>query len=346
VTPILQRLVIEAYRGVTGLELNELSPVSLIVGANNAGKTSILEAAALALRPDDLMQWISAVRYRDVDLALVDGLWSMFPGSRALLSESGSVSSPRLALKATLGGRERTIGARCTVTPFWARIGADSDLVLELSPRLEVEIDRGPTIVLMLPGATPPLKPSFNVLSVTPGTHYSTKAIITHLSRAVEEGRKKLAVDLLRIFDPDVEDLDVVLLPRREAVRVTHAKRGVVDFSSFGDGMRASAALALALARASQGVLLIDEIDTGIHKHMLRPVLKKVFDAALSTQVQVLATTHSLEAVDALLEAAGESATPEALSAFWVKPRDGRHEVRPYGYERLLRMREGGLDIR
>jgi predicted ATP-dependent endonuclease of OLD family len=49
--------------------LENLTPVSLVVGANNSGKSSILEAAGLFLRPPDPTQWVSAVRHRDVDMS-------------------------------------------------------------------------------------------------------------------------------------------------------------------------------------------------------------------------------------------------------------------------------------
>lgn len=64
-TAVLQKLSINAYRGVSDLVLENLTPVSLVVGANNSGKSSILEAAGLFLRPPDPTQWVNAVRHRD-----------------------------------------------------------------------------------------------------------------------------------------------------------------------------------------------------------------------------------------------------------------------------------------
>jgi AAA15 family ATPase/GTPase len=46
-TTVLHKLSLSAYRGVSGLVLGDLTPVSLVVGANNSGKSSILEAAGL-----------------------------------------------------------------------------------------------------------------------------------------------------------------------------------------------------------------------------------------------------------------------------------------------------------
>jgi energy-coupling factor transporter ATP-binding protein EcfA2 len=340
--PVLQNLSLVAYRGIRGLVLDELTPISLVVGANNSGKSSILEAAGLLLRPPDPIQWVSAVRHRDVDMSLVDGLWSMFPGGEVLHPDDGTSTSEQIAVKGSTPNGERFVEARCFASQS---AGSDADV---LSARLEVMVDGLPAVNLKFPSATPVTYQisTYRVFSVTPGTHYSTRALVEHLSRAVDEGNKQLAVALLQIFDPAVKDLDVVASGGGDAIRVTHRDRGVVDLSSFGDGMRRATALALALTRAAQGVLLVDEIEAGIHHSVLRPVLGKLIEAAATSQVQIFATTHSLEAVDAIIGAVEDRATPDLLSAFWVQRQERTHEVHRYDFTKLCTLREGGLDIR
>lgn len=339
---VLQRLSLVAYRGISGLELDGLTPVSLVVGANNAGKSSILEAAGLVLRPPDPSQWVSAVRHRDVDMSLVDGLWSLFPGGEALHPDDGPSTSEQLAIRGSTTNGERFVEARCFASQS---VGADAEAV---SARIEVMVDGLPAVTMKFPSSAAPAHqvPVYRVFTVTPATHYSTKALVEHLSRVVDEGKKQLAVELLQMFDSSIEDLDVIASLGREAIRVTHRTRGVVDLASFGDGMRRSAALALALTRASQGVLLVDEIEAGIHHTVLRQVLAKLLDAAAASSVQILATTHSLEAVDAMIGCTDETSAAATVSAFWLKREDGKHQVRRYDHAQLINLREGGLDIR
>jgi predicted ATPase len=344
-TTVLRSLSLGAYRGITGLELAELLPVSVVVGANNAGKSSILEAAGIALRPWDPGQWVNAVRRRDADMALVDGIWSMFPGTRALRPVDGREDSSRILLGAQLAEAARKVDAAAWATQA---SGGGPGASADLKVHVEVDVEGEPFVKLEFPAATanwyPP--PTHRVFTVTPASHYSTREFVEQLSQVIDAGRKQLAVQLLRIFDAEVEDLDVIASLGREAVRVTHTGRGVVDLSSFGDGMRRAAALALALTRASRGVLLVDELEAGIHHSVLRPVLGKLLDAAAASQVQLLATTHSLEALDALVESVAERDAADSLAAFWIQRKGGHHEVRRYGFERLLQLREGGLDIR
>jgi predicted ATPase len=340
---ILQQLSVTAYRGISNFALSELSPISLIVGANNAGKSSILEAVGLVLRPPDPGQWVSAVRRRDADIALVDGIWSMFPGARALHPDDGPQRSPQIILSAVLDGMARKVEA----TAWVSQVSGPREGT-ELAIDIKVSVDGGDPVELHFQTSKPIVHQvqTFRVYTVTPASHYSTGIFVEQLSQVVDAGRKQLAVQLLKIFDSEVEDLDVIASLGRAAVRVTHASRGVVDLSSFGDGMRRAAALALALTRASQGVLLVDEIEAGIHHSVLRPMLGKLLEAAAASKVQILATTHSLEAVDALVGAVTDRGEQAALAAFWIQQRDRRHEVRRYDFEKLLRLREGGLDIR
>jgi hypothetical protein len=182
------------------------------------------------------------------------------------------------------------------------------------------------------------------VFTVTTATHRSTKALVALLSGVVDQGRKRLAVDVLRLFDADVEDLDVVASLGREAVRVTHRVRGVADLATFGDGMRRAAALALALVRATGGVLLVDELEVGIHPGVLGKVYETLVRGARDLETQVIATTHSLEAVDAMLACTADA--PDALCAFWLERGGPSPAARRYDHARLTRMRESGLDVR
>ena len=50
---MIQTLTLENYRGFQRFELHDLGRVNLIVGTNNAGKTSVLEAVSILQSPGD-----------------------------------------------------------------------------------------------------------------------------------------------------------------------------------------------------------------------------------------------------------------------------------------------------
>jgi hypothetical protein len=340
---ILSTLEMQAFRGMTNVGLGELAPITLVVGANNAGKSSVLEAASLLLRPLDPAQWVQVARQRDLDMPLVDGLWSLFPSSVTLDLDDGPRQSQPLKIRGQLASASRELKAHGLATMNW-----DAEESGDVTLRIEARVNRLPTHDMVFrrdaPAAYGRDVESFRCFTVTPATHRSTRILVEHLSKVIDEGRKHLAVELLQLFDPEVQTIDISAARGRDGIRVTHARRGVVDLASFGDGMRRSAALALALTRASRGLLLIDEIEAGIHPRILASVLGKLVEGAAEADVQLLATTHSLEACDAVIEATRDDAVDAA--AYYLQRGPAGHELRRYGKKRMIEMREMGLDLR
>ena len=85
------------------------------------------------------------------------------------------------------------------------------------------------------------------------------------------------------------------------------------------------------------GVLLIDEIETGIHASKLHRVLGWLAKVARELRVQVVATTHSLEAVDAIAIAT-QDAGPD-LVTFHLDQSDEQTRVKRIDADLLLRLR-------
>ncbi len=65
--------------------------------------------------------------------------------------------------------------------------------------------------------------------------------------------------------------------------------------------------IALALVHAKDGLLLVDEIENGIHYSVQPDLWRLVFEMATRLNVQVFATTHSYDCIKAFEEAARES---------------------------------------
>ena len=76
---------------------------------------------------------------------------------------------------------------------------------------------------------------------------------------------------------------------------------------SLGDGVWRVFVLATALICARGSLLLVDEIDTGLHYAVMEDVWRVVLETAQRLDVQVFATTHSLDCVNSLAEVCEEA---------------------------------------
>ena len=69
----------------------------------------------------------------------------------------------------------------------------------------------------------------------------------------------------------------------------------------------------MALVNAKDGILLVDEIENGIHYSVLPDVWRLIFQTAQRLNVQVFATSHSWDCIEAFQKAAKENTEAEGV---------------------------------
>ena len=107
---------------------------------------------------------------------------------------------------------------------------------------------------------------------------------------------------------PSVERLSFRLEKNGRIVPIVklEAIDGSVPLGSLGEGLRRMLGIALCLVTARDGLLLVDEIDTGLYYSVLPDMWKLVFEVARRLNVQVFATTHSWDCISAFSQAQQE----------------------------------------
>ena len=136
-------------------------------------------------------------------------------------------------------------------------------------------------------------------LSTTPMSPFDIRNI---WEKVIRERRETNLIDALRTLEPDIESIH--LLPGNwsmDNVLVDRQSGGPrIGIGSFGEGMRRLLDLALALIDSANGVLLIDEIDTGLHWTVMEDLWRFIIGASRRSNVQVFATTHSYDCLKGL----------------------------------------------
>ena len=75
----IKNLDIKSFRGISSLQLSDLSPINILTGDNNCGKTSVLEIIQSYADPGDLRVWGSLLR-RDTTQPLRLDSFSYYEG--------------------------------------------------------------------------------------------------------------------------------------------------------------------------------------------------------------------------------------------------------------------------
>ena len=286
---------VESYRGIEGLVLDSPGRINLIVGVNNAGKTSLLEAIYLLAHQNDERALLDAIRWRGRMERDPDPLWLVEQLPRA----------------ARLSGRFDQVPGNTTSVEFEVFTEPGSDLEDQTSflSTLGVEATYGRqaqrTDVVFFEDR--PRRTSFQ------GQHWLCRSAFTSpfsanrpetLARcnkeSLEAGTKQQIIDFIRQRDRGLRNIE--LADRFNRFLVSHADFDrAPDLAAFGEGMRRVFEIGLLFAGVRGGVLLVDEFENAIHTELLAEFTRLVQDLAVELDVQVFLSTHSKEAIDAFV---------------------------------------------
>jgi energy-coupling factor transporter ATP-binding protein EcfA2 len=302
---MISNLTITGFRAFRELRVDPLTRVNLFVGKNNAGKTSILEAVELVVSgtigalPRILFRRGEEILPSEEEHGTELDPAHLFYGRSLHVGNRFSI----------IGGGKKTreVGCRVLVEEPDALFPsltlvfgshADPDLkFIRLSPENGIPFM---TPTRRYPGSLAASDPPVNFLGTEPAQASRLGQLWDSLVLTPEE---QGVVESLRIIEPDLEriaflsenrgSLSSILLKLAESEQR-------LPLGSFGDGSKRLLALSLNLLSARKGFLLVDEIDTGLHHSVMIDMWKLVIETAKRLDVQVFATTHSLDCVHAL----------------------------------------------
>lgn len=117
----------------------------------------------------------------------------------------------------------------------------------------------------------------------------------------VQSPSQGLVLAWLRMLDPRIDDLAYIGedgLGRTRTALLKVEGEGRIPLRSMGDGLTRLFHMGLAMASATQGILLIDEFENGLHWKVQEKLWNVLCKAALEFNVQIFATTHSRDCIE------------------------------------------------
>lgn len=329
----LTEFYVKGFRGIKELKLNNLSNINLLVGDNNCGKTSVLESMMLLTNIESLYSTMITSFIRDyneinANISTFSKLYDMFPktkndnlnisiegiidGKEYLyelvgqvrnilldLNDEKYISNPYVNIyKRSLNKLNRKIGMvssnKAETREFRGKIcnKINKNIVFEK----EIELNK--FLHLM---DNRPIPKELNIDYVAPAEHLYGE----YFNNIINNNKyKAIVLDLLRLFDKNIVNILYVKseLSNELVPSIEHKLLDVMPLYTFGDGLKRVLLLANEIAKVQGGILLIDEIETAIHNKYLEDILNFLCIASKQFDIQVFATTHSIETIDALLK--------------------------------------------
>lgn len=344
----LQDFNIVQFRKLRHLNLKGLGRINLLVGPNNSGKTSVLEAISCYCNPADGFHWLEiALRRpgRSSRGSRIEALKWLFPQTEestplafyehgaATLSSSGDYSVIECHVEfeefeAIRRPRRGANAGELSGSLVKELSGTDSGLGrrgAELRLRIDFARDRlisGPTLQTQLTiwddqtmiRRKSKVDVGLPVASIAADQIQSDVVAAETFSTFRRLGLYGEAIEILRQLDPGVRDV-LVLSEKGSSgqLYIQHDQTGLTPLSAMGEGFRRSLQIAMTIPTVKDGILLIDEIESALHVTALTRVFELLVNNCKAYNVQLFATTHSLEALDAMLGTTLKSNDPDLV---------------------------------
>ncbi len=268
---MLDHLHIENYRLFKSLQLDGLKRVNLITGKNNTGKTAILEAIRI-LESDgenDVLNHILTKR---------DAIESNI--SFGEIFQSLTNDKKKLAFRINNSIIQYDSNKDDFLPTFEITELMTSD-VIKINRINRVEQTRFDKVIYV------PTSLDFDN---------------TYLWKKIDlSPRKKDVIKILNVIEKKIIDVGLDVENRKPKVLLSD-EENPLPLRMLGEGTNRIFTIALALVNARNNILLIDEIDLGLHHSVQEKLWEIVFRFSKELNVQVFATTHSQDCVQAFGE--------------------------------------------
>ena len=354
---MLRDLTVQNYRCFENFHIDGLERVNLLVGKNNSGKTSLLEAIYLLSNEDKISSLMAAMRNRgevsfisesfnhSANFVPIESIESLFYKYEILENETILFQSNFQNID---NKYQKKLEISCTRKSQYTYqlnfIDRDND---EIISKFSIETDKEHKLIL---------DSSQSSISFS---NYKEKSIfISNPKKIIRTfqyywndiyltDKEDKVIKAIQLLEPKIARIGFYFNENHNTVRfqVKDQKRPI-PLSSMGDGMYRFLLLAICIVSTENGFLLVDEIETGLHYEAQIDMWRLILETSKELNVQVFATTHSWDCIAAFQEALEEFEDQSIGKLFRLDSKYGKLRAVSYDAEDLEVVTRESIEVR
>ena len=316
---MINGILIQNYRNYKNTKINGFKRFNLIGGLNNSGKTILLEAILLNLSPT--AQNVTMIRQlrEELDIKEIpEYVWDNFflnqDKNEKIYITTFDDSNKKNVLSIECNEfadnfkdeENEDTNVQLVINDF-----IDNDVFLKSVLHFKYEKDGKQITVLDLMAhkkgiSTKEFAIQFNTsVRFIPASFRRKSSILARdYGIAEKKGKEGKVLEALKIIDDNIEAVKISVLGGAH-IEIKRINENYMPVSLFGDAINKILNIILTLINNNGDILLIDEIENGIHYKIQKDFWKFIFSLSNKDvfDVQIFATTHSLEMINAFIEA-------------------------------------------
>lgn len=379
---MLEDLTIRNFKQFEEFSIKKLAPITLIGGRNNAGKTSLLEAIyACHAQPEEMFFALNRTRRISPETLTPGELWEPYFFQRDVVAhpillqwrEKNGVYSLSVGRDVATEGQQteeiRLDSASQGVQNESSGLAQSYPLLFRLWPGSKPGIWEERTVLRLMnstrasvqrkvPVPAQHARGAWRIKYLGAHFSYGAQEVIRSFGRIELENRKSEVIRAVQIIDSRIEDISTIVTGGQQGrlfatVRGEGGSLRKVPLESMGDGLNRLLVMVISVLTTPFGVVLIDEMENGLHYSIQAKLWETLIRAAKSVAAQIIATTHSdacqLGACEAIekLKADGDFAEDEFLYLRMAKDENsGKVYARRYDQATFLHAMQNRIEVR
>lgn len=343
-TKHLDSLRVQNFRCFKDFTAEKLGDVNLIVGKNNSGKSTVLEAVYLYINkaPIFALKELATYKYehdpKERHISFIKSFFTYNTEDYRIsisghLKETNKIESVFLEYGIRTTYKETTSDGTTITKDTFTKLEnsnlpnenlSNSAFCIHYTNDLD---EIGIRVVLLPPEEENWLlnvsenKASFKCSIVTSSRYYNIDSA-TELAFLWDNVKhnlnyKKEILNILKTIDSSILDFDFYGVrhdsPQRTIKIILDKYSEPVPLKSMGDGIVTIITYLIRAYNAKDGILLIDEVENGLHFSVQKQVWQVLFDLSQKLNMQIFATTHSWDAIEAFAQVAKENKDLEGV---------------------------------
>lgn len=313
-----KNIEIRNFRGIDSLEINDLGRVNIFLGQNNSGKSTVLEAIFLltGMANPDMPQNLNRIRNRNFYANFKD-IFYLFhkmdvKNPPELFAEQMDGDGRMLRLNMAYVFDEQNQLSQTNGMNGMPPVSETKTFLNTLEMNFETHVkgvvNNYQSLLTMKPDGMLTNKKIAEGYLEKYETAFLTEDmwgfnLATALSELFKRKKKDIVLERLIHFDARIKDIDIL----QDDIYVDFEDmQEKLPLRMAGDGMRRYLNIVAASANPLNNIILVDEIDNGLHYSAYKKLWEAIFTLATTTNKQVFVTTHSKETLHRLNEMLGE----------------------------------------
>lgn len=286
---MIKDLCIENFRGFDNLKIDNIKKINFLVGKNNCGKTTVLEAINLMISILDLntAYYINAIRRIKEDPEELKNLFHNFDCKN------------NINLNYTLDTNKNY---NLIISPIIKKDNLFLNGIVSLEYTFSTTEDKKNykySLENINSIERELLKYNHNIKGVYLSSAVEYNNLTNYLIEILKNKNEKQLIEMISFFYKNIKAINIL---KNDIYFNIEGIDELVLSNIMGDGLKKYLSIILPIVANKYNTILVDEIENGLHHKTIKHLLRSILNLSKNNDIQMFFTTHSYEVLKFLSE--------------------------------------------